>query len=295
MDGTVNVLKPPGMTSSDVVVWLRRLLKLKRVGHTGTLDPGVAGVLPVCVGQATRVAEYFTGQGKSYRAEITFGIATDTQDALGEIITRTVPNLSVQDVENILYRFQGAITQVPPMYSSVRHQGKHLYEYARAGVEVERTGREVEIYSLNLSGWRDYEFPRAFLDIKCSKGTYVRTLCHDIGEVLGCGAHMSYLLRLQSGSFALEGSWTLEELAECVGRNDYTFLRPLPEGLDLPQADLEPQRVQAFRNGLPSASQAVQGPRAEGLTVKVLSEGIFLGIGVWRKDILYPHKVLVTG
>lgn len=292
MDGSVNVLKPPGMTSSDVVVWLRRLLKLKRVGHTGTLDPGAAGVLPVCVGQATRVAEYFTGQGKAYRAEITFGVTTDSQDAYGKVKTRLVPKLTAQEAEQILPFFRGVITQVPPMYSSVRYQGKHLYEYARKGIEIERRGREAEIYSLALSGWRDEEFPRAFLDVECSKGTYIRTLCHDIGEALGCGAHMSYLLRLRSGPFTLENSWTLEELSERVERHDYSFLRPLPEGLDLPEADLEVQRVKAFLNGLPSAGHTVKGLSTEGLTVQVFSEGRFLGIGIWREGKLYPHKVL---
>ena len=153
MEGIVNVLKPPGMTSSDVVVWMRKVLKTKKIGHTGTLDPGVAGVLPLCVGKGTRLAEYITEQGKAYLAEVTFGIMTDTQDAFGKEIQVTSTDLRQSDIERVLPSFRGEIAQIPPMYSAVRKEGKHLYEYARQGIAVERTPREVSIYKLELEKW----------------------------------------------------------------------------------------------------------------------------------------------
>lgn len=294
MDGTINVLKPPGMTSSDVVAWMRKILKTRKIGHTGTLDPGVAGVLPLCVGQATRVAEYLTEQGKSYRAEIMFGITTDTQDAFGKVLNKTVPCLTVKDFEHVFPHFLGKIKQVPPMYSAVRYEGKHLYEYARQGLEIERISREVVISGLRMVRWIDGEFPRAVFDIDCSKGTYVRTLCHDMGEWFGCGAHMAFLLRLRSGPLRLENSWTLEEIAGAVAKGNYSFLIPLPHGLELPQVILPSFRVQAFGNGLPTRREQVQGYTGEEEThVQVFANGKFLGIGLWKEGTLFPHKVLI--
>lgn len=293
LNGTVNVLKPPGMTSAEVVAYLRRLLKIKRVGHTGTLDPGVAGVLPVCTGQATRMAEYFTDQGKAYRVEVTFGIITDTQDAFGEVLTRQTAAITVEDVERTLARFCGTVEQIPPMYSAVRQGGKHLYEYARQGVEIERQSRQVQITDIRLLDWQGGDYPRAVIEVQCSKGTYIRTLCHDIGQALGCGAHMSFLLRLRSGPFQLEHSWTLEEITTAVENFDYSFLRPLPEGLELPLTNLPPVRGQAFLNGLSTKGHLVEGSlQSDGTIVQVCSAGSFLGIGVWRSGSLVPYKVL---
>lgn len=294
-NGTVNVLKPPGMTSADVVLFMRRLLGTKRVGHTGTLDPGVAGVLPLCIGRATRLAEYFTEHGKAYRAEITFGIVTDTQDAYGTILEQQPANISGKDVEKALLRFCGPVEQIPPMYSAVRQGGKHLYEYARQGLEIRREPRLVNIVGIRLLDWQAGEFPRAVIEVECSKGTYIRTLCHDIGQTLGCGAQMSFLLRLRSGPFRLEDSWTLEEIATAVENSDFSFLRPLPEGLDLPSAGLSDVRGQAFLNGLATKGYQVEGePQPDGTKVQVYSGGSFLGIGIWRDGSLIPHKVLAT-
>lgn len=294
MEGLINVLKPPGMTSSDVVVWLRKLLKIKKVGHTGTLDPGVAGVLPICVGRGTRLAEYITEQGKAYIAEVTFGITTDTQDAFGKVTKRTSPDLKQSDLEQVIPSFQGKVSQIPPMYSSVRKEGKHLYEYARQGLAVEIAPREVSIYKLELEKWYEGEYPRAILEIECSKGTYIRTISHDLGQALGCGAHMSYLVRVRSGPFTIQESWTLEEIEEATGLGNYAFLLPLTAGIDLPQVFLSPARGNAFRHGLPTKREWVKSSSQGSQSfVQVIENGELIGIGVWREEGLFPHKVLI--
>ncbi|MCB8815577.1 tRNA pseudouridine(55) synthase TruB [Desulfosporosinus shakirovi] len=292
MEGIINVLKPPGMTSSDVVVWIRKILKIKKVGHTGTLDPGVAGVLPICVGKGTRLAEYITEQGKAYIAEVTFGVTTDTQDSYGKVICETSPMLNRSELERILPDFTGKISQVPPMYSAVRKEGKHLYEYARKGIPIEINPREVTIYELNLEEWFDGQFPKAILDIECSKGTYIRTICHDLGQTLGCGAHMSYLVRVRSGPFKIQESWTLEEIEEAVCDGKFSFILPLTAGIDLPKVSLSELRSNAFRNGLPTKREQVKilDNKIEPY-VQVMESEELIGIGVWREEALYPHKV----
>ncbi len=294
MDGVINVLKPSGMTSSDVVVRLRRILKTKKIGHTGTLDPEVTGVLPICVGKATRIAEYLTDQGKSYRAEITFGIATDTQDSSGQALQIKKVALNPEDFTRIMPQFLGTIQQVPPMYSAVRHQGKHLYELARQGVVVERDAREIRIDRLELLEWHSNEFPKAIFEVDCSKGTYVRTLCHDIGLALGCGAHMSGLVRTRSGPFELTDSRPLSEIEEKTLLEDYSFLIPVFQVLDLPRVRLNSGRAQAFCKGLSTSANQVEETAnyEEGESVQVFSEDNFLGIGIWREQSLCPHKVL---
>lgn len=214
MDGILNLLKPPGMTAHDVVNFVRRVTGVRKVGHTGTLDPGVAGVLPICVGRATRLAEYIAGEDKAYRAEITFGITTSTQDSFGEVTgQQDASHLTRGDVAYVLTRFHGEIEQVPPMVSAVKVGGKRLYQLAREGLEVERPARTVKIHRLQLLDFRPGLQPVAFVDVVCSKGTYIRTLAADIGAALKVGAHMSYLVRTRSGPFTLEEASTLEELA----------------------------------------------------------------------------------
>jgi len=293
VDGIINVLKPPGMTSAAVVGWLRKQLHGQKIGHAGTLDPDAVGVLPVCVGKASRLAEYFTAQGKSYRAELTFGLTTTTQDAAGQIIACQEPRLTRADLEAVLPRFLGEIQQLPPMFSAVRHSGRRLYEYARSGIEVERQARTVTVYSLQVVGWREERFPCAVLDVECSKGTYIRTLCHDIGQALGCGGHMSYLLRTRSGPFTLATSWTLEELEAAQAVGDASFLLPLSSGLDLPLVTLPAERARAFCQGLATVASRIPGARVcEGELVQVSDGQNLLGIGVWREQQLRPHKVL---
>lgn len=254
MNGIINVLKPPGMTSHDVVQFVRRTLKMKKVGHTGTLDPGVAGVLPVCLGKATKVAQYVTDSGKSYRAEITFGITTSTQDKFGEVISQAdTSTLTEEGLNKVLSKFQGTILQVPPMTSAIRHQGKRLYELARAGLVVEREPRPVQIYGIwpvkiNLA---EVPQPKAIIDISCSKGTYIRTICHDIGAGLGCGAFMSFLIRTGSGPFLLENAVSLEEISQLAAADRVEeILFPLETALkNLPFVLVKPAAIQSVQSG----------------------------------------------
>ncbi|HHV64411.1 MAG TPA: tRNA pseudouridine(55) synthase TruB [Peptococcaceae bacterium] len=294
MNGIINILKPIGMTSTDVVRWIKRKIKIDKVGHIGTLDPGATGVLPICVGKATKLVQFYSQEEKSYRAEITLGITTDTQDAFGRELSKIIPQVTLADLKRVLSKFRGNITQIPPMFSAVRKQGKHLYDYARQGIEIERPEREVSITKLELISWQDDVFPKALLDIECSKGTYIRTLCQDIGEELGCGAHMSFLLRLRAGKFTLDSSYTLEEIEYFLAKKDESFVLSPDWGLTLPEVRIPQSRLIAFKNGLPSSRTMLRGVRSsEGQLIKVYCDKQFLGIGIWKNDSLYPNKVLI--
>ena len=213
MNGILNVLKPPGMTSFDVVAYLRGLLKIKKIGHTGTLDPGAVGVLPVCIGKATKTIEYLVDKDKVYRAELTLGISTDTQDGLGRVVKEAKVNSSKDEIVAAVKSFVGSYSQLPPMYSAIKKNGKKLYELARSGIEVERSPREVTIHFINILSIKENKI---IFDVGCSKGTYIRTLCSDIGERLGCGGHMSFLVRMKAGCFTIKNSLTLERIKEMV-------------------------------------------------------------------------------
>lgn len=209
------------MTSFDVVAYLRGILRIKKIGHAGTLDPGAVGVLPVCIGNATKALEYMTDKDKSYRAELTLGVSTDTQDSFGKIVAARDIKASDEQIKDTIMSFTGKYEQKPPMYSAVKVGGKKLYELARSGVTVERKSREVEIFSIELIGIHRDEAEgsaglhgqvRVMFDVSCSRGTYIRTLCADIGEKLGCGGHMSFLIRTRAGVFSISSSVTLEEV-----------------------------------------------------------------------------------
>ena len=212
--GVLNVLKPPGMTSHDVVSVVRRARGTKRVGHTGTLDPAASGVLPICVGHATRLAEYLQSDTKIYRAEMSFGFETDTLDALGQIIERgDAAFLTETSLAQSLEKFRGAIEQTPPMYSALKRDGKKLYELARAGETIEIAARPVTISRLELLRFESGPTPRAWLDIECSSGTYIRSLVRDIGQSLGVPATMTFLVRTQSGRFSIENAVLIEDIS----------------------------------------------------------------------------------
>lgn len=217
-NGIIPLFKPKGLTSHDCVFKIRKLLKMKKVGHTGTLDPDVTGVLPICLGKATKVAEYMSDYPKTYVAEVTLGFSTTTEDASGDIVEnkKVKEPFSKKELEAVLETFKGTIIQVPPMFSAVKVNGKRLYEYARAGIEVERPQREVKIYSLQMNGDPIFENDkiRFSFEVHCSKGTYIRTLAVDIGNALGYPAHMSYLQRIASGPFTLSNCVTFEEIEE---------------------------------------------------------------------------------
>lgn len=209
MNGIINILKPPGMTSQNVVSYVKRVLKIKKAGHTGTLDPGAAGVLPVCIGKATRVAEYLLNDKKAYRGELEIGLRSDTLDKYGIVEKVGIPDIDDDDIYRAFSRFRGRIEQLPPMFSAVKQNGKKLYELARQGIEVERKTREVFIHDLSIIS---IEKNKVMFDVKCSKGTYIRTLCSDIGKHLGSDAIMTFLLRTKTGPYGIEDAVNLYDL-----------------------------------------------------------------------------------
>lgn len=238
MDGILAIHKEVGMTSHDVVFKLRKILKTKKVGHTGTLDPEVSGVLPICVGKATRVSDYVMESGKSYRAEVTIGVSTTTEDQTGEIVDQKRVDQNLWDKDEIiatLKQLEGDIEQIPPMYSAVKVNGKKLYEYARQNIEIERPVRRVHINSINLISDIIYEndICKFEIEVECGKGTYIRTLATQIGALLNYPAHMSHLIRLKSGGFTLNQAIKLDDLREIVEQDKLQdVILPLEYGLN---------------------------------------------------------------
>ena len=275
MNGFINLLKPSGMSSSDAVTIARRITGQKKCGHSGTLDPLAAGLLPLCMGRATKLFDYIMEKNKEYLAELTLGVETDTQDADGEVIaTGDADAIGEDDVRAVLAQFRGVIQQQPPMYSALVHQGKKLYKLARGGEEIERAHREITITALELverTGPRSY-----LLRIGCTKGTYVRTLCTDIGRALGCRAYLSFLLRTASGVFTLENTVTIEELETLRDRGQLNdVLLPMDHPLGhLPRVDCPPGRERWLLNGL------AQGVKSEPVELaRVYAGERFLGLG----------------
>jgi len=227
VDGIINVYKPVGMTSHDVVNKIRRIVGTKKVGHTGTLDPDAEGVLPICINRGTKVADMLTVSDKRYTAEFKLGIITDTLDIGGTVLEERSVNVTKQQIIDVIKNFVGVIEQVPPMYSAIKVGGRKLCDLARKGIEVERKSRTVEIYEINIIDVKEKHFT---IDVKCSKGTYIRTLGNDIGEKLGCGAVMTKLVRTQSSIFKIEDSVKLEDLTSENYSNFVTLAVDLFEG-----------------------------------------------------------------
>lgn len=214
LHGVLNIYKEKGYTSHDVVAKLRRIVGQKKIGHTGTLDPDAVGVLPVCLGKATKVCDMLTDKDKTYEAVLLLGKVTDTQDSSGRILAESdIQNLEEQEVQKAVCSFAGEYDQIPPMYSALKVNGKKLYELARNGQEVERKPRRVIIHKIRIL---KMELPRVHMEVTCSKGTYIRTLCHDIGQSLGCGGIMESLVRTRVERFAIEDSIRLEEAEELM-------------------------------------------------------------------------------
>ena len=235
MNGILPLWKPRGMTSHDCVARIRKIYGTRKVGHTGTLDPEVEGVLAICIGQATKVVPFLTAMKKTYIVECSLGKSTDTEDAYGKTIEETTIDrpLAIETINQTLALFRGEITQIPPMYSAVRVNGKRLYEYARANEEVVRPSRQVTIYELeNLTN--ELEHPPTFrMNVTCSEGTYMRTLCVDIGKKLGYPAHMSDLVRLETSSFSAEETVTFADIENAQERNEHEqLLVPISRGLN---------------------------------------------------------------
>ena len=255
MNGIVIVDKPQGWTSQDVTARLRRVYATRRIGHGGTLDPMATGVLPVFVGRATRGVEFFEHAEKTYETVLLLGRTTDTQDVTGATLAEKAVHLSPADIERVLPRFRGDILQVPPMYSALKVNGKKLYELARKGQEVERQPRPITVFELTNLG---FDGTRLSLRVKCSKGTYIRTLCQDIGEALGCGGCMEALRRVRAGEYGIEDAVPLEQLLE--SETPERYLR----GLDTmfahcPAVTLTANQEKRCRNGNPFSSPLPQG------------------------------------
>ena len=213
MNGIINIYKEKGFTSHDVVAKLRGIFKQKKIGHTGTLDPDAEGVLPVALGSATKVCDLITDKDKAYRCLLLLGKTTDTQDISGNVLKESEVNVSEDGIIRAIKSFEGEYDQVPPMYSAIKINGKKLYELAREGKEIERPARRIRIHEIDI---KEVNVPRVTMEVSCSKGTYIRTLCHDIGEKLGCGGVMEELLRIKSGDFELDSALKLSEVERLV-------------------------------------------------------------------------------
>jgi tRNA pseudouridine55 synthase len=248
--GLLNVNKPKGMTSHDVVNVIRRISGVRRVGHAGTLDPAATGVLPIAVGQATRVVSYLVDKDKTYEARIRLGIATDTYDDEGKITyeAESPLNVSRSQIERELAAFVGEISQVPPTFSAIKHRGQALYRWARRGLAVEPEPRVVKIHSIELQTW---ESPWVAVKVECGRGTYIRSLAHELGQRLGCGAHLGGLTRTVCGPFRLEEAVPLSALEEgFAGDRWASVLHPMDRALeDLPSVSLNEETVQKVRFG----------------------------------------------
>lgn len=283
MDGVLVIDKPAGVTSHDVVDEVRRRLGTKKVGHGGTLDPDATGVLLIGVGRATRFLSYAQSAPKRYEAQVLFGRSTTTQDASGETIDTRPVAFDRGDLQGALGRFSGDIEQVPPMVSAVRVGGERLYAKARRGEEVERAARRVTIYELSLLGFDQDRETVAVLDVTCSGGTYIRTLSHDLGEALGCGAHLRSLRRTAAGGFTLEEAVPLEEVSSDV-------LKPLAEVVrDLPPTEVSAEDAALVANGRPLF---FEDGVEEGAVTAVLSAGELLGVYRRAGRRLVPERVV---
>ena len=290
--GIINVYKEAGYTSFDVVARLRGILKIKKIGHTGTLDPDATGVLPVCVNKATKLCDMLTDKDKVYECVMNLGIETDTYDLSGRILSRKTVDVSENQVVDAINSFVGDIMQVPPMYSALKVNGKKLYELAREGKEVERAARPVTIFSIDIL---DMSLPEVTIRIHCSKGTYIRSLCHDIGEVLGCGCVMKSLVRTRVSIFDISDAKTLDEIEKIVKSGNLNgimlpldqvfdnmgtvFVAPVEEavkhainGAKIPEAHVFAESVSAFEEG---AKYRLYLPDNRFLGVYTFSDGVF--------------------
>ncbi len=288
MNGVVNINKPLGITSHDVVYRLRKILSVKKIGHTGTLDPDASGVLPMCIGRATKTADMLTAQDKQYIAEITLGSATDTLDKTGTVTETAEVTVTEDEIKSAVEKFIGEIEQIPPMYSAIKVGGKKLYELARSGVEIERKPRKVridriEVLDINL------EEKKLSVMVDCTKGTYIRTLCDDLGRELGCFAHMSGLIRTRSGRFDISESYTLEQVEDMFKAGDMSFMTNIDMIFDEYEKLVLPEK-KAIKmcNGTQVSADGI----VEGETYRVYDEkGNFLTISRAEKGLL---KILKT-
>ncbi len=294
MDGFINLLKPPGMTSSDAVIWARRLLGEKKIGHAGTLDPNAAGVLPLCVGKAARLFDFLTDKRKTYLAETLLGVETDTCDGQGRLVARSdASDVTDARIDAALERFRGRIRQVPPVYSAIKVKGERLYHAARAGEDVEVPPRDVDVFTIErVSPVRNARF---LMRVTCGRGTYIRSLCRDIGRELGTRGSMSFLVREAAGPFEIIRAATVEELIDASVRGTLgEWILPVDWPLQgLARIDL-PARLSmraANGNALPAGDCGAE----EGVLYRAYADGRLLFIGRVEGNLLVPKTMLGSG
>lgn len=293
MDGVIVIRKEKGFTSHDVVAKLRGILHMKKIGHTGTLDPDAEGVLPVALGKATRLVDMITDKEKTYEAVMRLGVITDTQDMSGTVLSQTT-ELSVTEEElcTVVSSFVGDYMQVPPMYSALKVNGKKLYELAREGKTVERKPRPVHFYEIEIL---DISFPLVRFRVTCSKGTYIRTLCHDIGEKLGCGAAMESLLRTKVGRFTLDDAITLAQTEEAVqeGTIESKILGIEEILAEYPRVCCTKEGDRLLATGNPLVQALVDAQEKKGWIRMCSSEGSFAGVYQWdeKRNRYFPVKM----
>lgn len=288
MNGVINVYKPSGITSFDVVRTIKRLSKTKKVGHTGTLDPMASGVLPICIGNATKIVDYIMQNHKVYKATLKLGVTTDTYDREGKILSESeLNNITNKHIEEVIKGFIGDIEQIPPMYSALKVNGKRLYELARKGIEIERQKRKITIYDINIE---TIDIPYVKFTVKCSKGTYIRSLCYDIGDILKVGGAMWDLERVETGTFSIENSIALEDLSE---ENIENFIIPMDKALIYKPIVFSSKFEKLLLNGV-----TIQNPFAikdieENILYKVYIEDRFIGIGKKNEKGFKIEKLLI--
>ncbi|UYG03517.1 tRNA pseudouridine(55) synthase TruB [Halomonas sp. LR3S48] len=293
VNGVLLLDKPKGASSNHALQRARRLLQAQKAGHTGTLDPMATGLLPVCLGEATKFSAHLLEADKVYRTRVQLGAVTDTGDAEGEVVERCdVPPLTAEDVERVLERFRGEIDQTPPMYSALKHQGRKLYELAREGKSVERAVRRVTVYHARLLAFESDAFE---LEARVSKGTYIRTLAEDIGRALGCGAHITALRRLATGPFDSEGMLALDALEALPGQSEReAALLPVDVLVaHLPRLDVNEAARQRLMHG--QAAGVEPTALAPGATARLYSDEVFIGLGVVKgPQEVAPKRLLST-
>ena len=290
VNGLLNIHKPVGPTSFQIIERLRRLTGIRKIGHTGTLDPLASGVLPICLGQAVRLSEYLSGEDKVYRAEITFGVRTTTDDAEGEIVTREDVSFGRDAIEVLLPEFTGEITQVPPQYAAIKVAGKHMYDLARQGTPVVAPPRSIRIDRLMLLEWSP---PRALIEVACSKGTYIRARARDLGERLGCGAYLTSLVRTKCGVFAIEDAVAFDALNAAADWRTY-LLAPDVALQAWPMIQLDAASTERIGHG---HAVSTPEPHAAGTLVRAYdARGQFCAVlrAASESGVLRPEKVFVA-
>ena len=294
MNGIIVIRKEKGYTSHDVVAKLRGILHMKKIGHTGTLDPEAEGVLPVALGKGTRLVELLTEKEKTYETVMRLGVSTDTQDMTGRVLEEKEVSVTEEEIKKAAASFLGEQLQVPPMYSALKVNGKKLYELAREGKEVERKARPVHFYQIEIL---EMNLPLVKMRVSCSKGTYIRTLCHDLGEKLGCGGAMEALLRTKSGDFTLEQSMTLREVEETVksGTIEEKIISVEEVLSSYPAVYAEKEGERLLANGNPLHEGLVKGEVGQGWVRMYTSGGVFIGIYQWKQNRqqYFPVKMFV--